>query len=197
MFRLLLRAGHSIDRLNAAVGQGVRWLILVAVIICSGNASVRYILSTSSNAWLEAQWYLFAAVFLLGSGYTLLRNEHVRIDVFSARVSHRAQAWIDIFGTLVFLLPMALLVIWLSWPVFMNSFALDEGSSDAGGLLRWPVKLLIPVGFTLLALQAIAELIKRIAFLKGLSPDPFTHPAEHAADLMILDELKRKEDAAK
>jgi TRAP-type mannitol/chloroaromatic compound transport system permease small subunit len=192
---LLLRAVHPIDRLNAAVGQGVRWLILIAVLICSGNASVRYILSTSSNAWLEAQWYLFAAVFLLGSGYTLLRNEHVRIDVFSARASHRTQAWIDVFGTLVFLLPMALLVIWLSWPVFMNSFALDEGSADAGGLLRWPVKLLIPVGFTLLALQGIAELVKRIAFLKGLSPDPFTHPAEQAADALILGALKRKEDA--
>lgn len=195
MFRLVLRAVHPIDRLNAAIGQGVRWLILIAVLICSGNASVRYILSTSSNAWLEAQWYLFAAVFLLGSGYTLLRNEHVRIDVFSARVSHRTQAWIDVFGTCVFLLPMALLVTWLSWPVFMNSFALDEGSADAGGLLRWPVKLLIPVGFTLLALQGIAELVKRIAFLKGLSADPFTHPAEHAADALILDELKRKEDA--
>lgn len=197
MFRILLRAVQPIDRLNAAVGQAVRWLILVAVLICSGNASVRYLLSTSSNAWLEAQWYLFSAVFLLGSGYTLLRNEHVRIDVFSAKASHRTQAWIDVFGTLFFLLPMALLVIWLSWPVFVNSFELGEGSTDAGGLLRWPVKLLIPIGFTLLTLQGISELVKRIAYLKGLSPDPFTHPSEHAGDLLILDELKKDGDIGK
>jgi len=161
-----------IDRLNEAIGKGVYWLILLSVLVSSVNATIRYTLSTSSNAWLELQWYLFAAVFMLAAGYTLLRNEHIRIDIVAARFSRRTQTWIDIIGGLFFLLPMALMIMWLSWPVFMDSFMRMEMSTDAGGLIRWPAKLLIPVGFFLLALQGVSELIKRIAFLTGDGPDP-------------------------
>jgi TRAP-type mannitol/chloroaromatic compound transport system permease small subunit len=169
---LLLAVSRGIDRLNLAIGRLVSWLVLAAVLISAGNALVRYGFSTSSNAWLEIQWYLFSAVFLLCAGYTLLRNEHVRIDVLAGRLSPRAQAWIDLVGSLLFLLPMALIIFWLSWPAVIDSYERHEMSGDAGGLLRWPVKLLIPVGFALLALQGFSELIKRIAFLAGRIPDP-------------------------
>lgn len=189
MIALLLKAVQAIDKLSQLVGESVRWLILVAVLICAGNATVRYLFSTSSNAWLEAQWYLFAVVFLFCAGYTLMRNEHVRIDVFSAKLSHRTQAWIDIIGTLLFLMPMALLIIYSSWHMWVDSYALGEVSTSAGGLIRWPVKILIPIGFALLALQAIAEMIKRIAFLAGQYPDLYAHQMPHGADLELLDEL--------
>ena len=168
----LLAISRLIDAINERIGKAVYWLVLVAVIVSSGNASVRYIFSNSSNAWLEVQWYLFSAVFLLCSGYTLLRNEHIRIDIVSSRFSRRTQTWIDIIGTVFFLLPMSLIIMRLSWPMFMDSFLRSEMSSDAGGLLRWPVKLLVPIGFLLLSLQAFSELIKRIGFLQGLIPDP-------------------------
>jgi TRAP-type mannitol/chloroaromatic compound transport system permease small subunit len=168
----LLRLSRLIDRLNSAVGQLMYWLILASVLVSSGNAMIRYTFNRSSNAWLEIQWYLFAAVFLLCSGYTLLRNEHIRIDVATAHLSARAHAWIDVFGTVVFLLPMAIIIMWLSIPVFLDSWVRNEMSGDAGGLIRWPVKLLIPIGFLLLALQGASELIKRIAFLNGLIGDP-------------------------
>lgn len=170
--RLLLGLSHAIDWINERVGWLARWGVLLSVLISAGNALVRYSLDTSSNAWLEVQWYLFSAVFLLCASYTLLRNEHVRIDVVSGRFSRRAQAWIDIVGTLLFLLPMAAIIVWLSWPFFVDSYSRGEISSDAGGLLRWPVKLLMPVGFALLVLQGLSELIKRIAFLLGRIPDP-------------------------
>lgn len=186
----LLRLSAAIDRLNERVGSAVRWLILLAVVISAGNALVRYLFSTSSNAWLELQWYLFAAVFLLCAGYTLLRNEHVRIDVIFDRLSHRTRAWIDIVGTLLFLFPYALLIIWFAWPVFVESFARGELSADAGGLIRWPVKLLIPTGFLLLLLQGISELIKRIAFLQGRLEDPYAHPGEHGGKNLVLDPLR-------
>lgn len=180
----LLSLSALIDRFNERVGGTVRWLILLMVIISSGNASVRYIFSTSSNAWLEVQWYLFAAVFLLCSGYTLLRNEHIRIDVVIGRLSRPTQIWIDILGTILFLFPMALTIMILSWPMFMKSFLNAEMSGDAGGLLRWPVKLLIPVGFMLLLLQGLSELIKKVAILTGHIPDPGEHGHHHhtAAD---------------
>lgn len=168
----LLAVSRVVDRINAQIGRAVSWLILAAVLVSSINATVRYIFDTSSNAWLELQWYLFAAVFLLGSGYTLLRNEHVRIDILNSRLSPRGRAWIDIAGGLLFLMPMALLIMYLSWSGFIESYRLHETSSDAGGLLRWPARLLIPVGFFLLSAQGISEIIKRIAFLAGVAPDP-------------------------
>lgn len=193
MLRVLLRACRPIDIINEKVGEGVRWLVLVAVLIAAGNAIVRYTFDTSSNAWLEAQWYLFAAVFLLCSGYTLLRDEHVRIDVIAGQLSHRTQAWIDILGGLFFLLPMALMIMVLAWPLFMNSYEIGEISTDAGGLIRWPVKLLIPVGFLLLSLQGVSQIIKRIAFLAGVAPDPFAEKGHHEVDLALLEELKGQE----
>lgn len=193
MFGLLLRAVRPIDRLNEFVGQTVRWAILVAVLICTINAVIRYTFNMSSNAWLEAQWYLFSAVFLLCSAYTLLRNEHIRIDIFTAKTSHRTQAWIDILGIIFFLMPMALLIVYLSWPMFMKSFTIGEISTDAGGLIRWPAKLLIPVGFFLLTLQGISELVKRIGFLKGLAPDPFAHASAHGGELELIEVLKKGE----
>jgi TRAP-type mannitol/chloroaromatic compound transport system permease small subunit len=170
--KFLLQLSRMIDAVNERVGQTVYWLILASALVSSGNAVVRYTFDVSSNGWLEIQWYLFSAVFLLGAAYTLLRNEHVRIDLVVGRLSDRGQAWVDILGGLFFLLPMAIIIGWLAWPVFIESWVRNEQSSDAGGLIRWPVKLLIPVGFMLLALQGVSEIIKRIAFLKGLIPNP-------------------------
>lgn len=163
----LLRVSSLIDRLNRAVGRSVLWLVLVMVLISAGNAIVRYSLNTSSNAWLEVQWYLFSAVFLLTAGYTLLRDEHVRIDVLTGRFPPRVRAWIDVVGGVLFLLPMAATILVLSWPMVVDSFVRGEMSSDAGGLLRWPVKALIPLGFLLLALQGVSQIIKKLAFLLG------------------------------
>jgi TRAP-type mannitol/chloroaromatic compound transport system permease small subunit len=173
-----------IDTINEKIGLSIRWLILIMVVVSSGNATVRYIFNYSSNAWLEVQWYLFAAVFLLCAGYTLLRNEHIRIDVVCGKLSRPTQIWIDILGTIFFLFPMVILIMILSWPMFMKSFLQVEMSGDAGGLLRWPVKLLIPVGFFLLLLQGVSELIKKIAILTGDIPDPGEHGHHHhtAAD---------------
>ena len=168
----LLRLSRLIDSLTERVGHLVYWLVLVAVLVSAGNAAVRYTLNTSSNAWLEIQWYLFSAIFLLCSGYALLHHSHVRIDVMSSRLPKRAQMWIDVFGTIFFLMQMALLIMYLSWPVFVDQFVHGDRSQNAGGLLLWPARLLVPVGFFLLVLQGISELIKRIAFLRGLIPDP-------------------------
>jgi TRAP-type mannitol/chloroaromatic compound transport system permease small subunit len=183
----LLRLSALIDRLNTGIGQLVSWLILVAVVVSAGNATIRYALNTSSNAWLELQWYLFSAVFLLCAGYTLRRNQHVRIDVIAGRMSRRTQAWIDILGTVFFLLPMAIIIMALSWPMVVESFTRHEISGDAGGLVRWPAKALIPAGFFLLVLQAISELIKRIAFLRGAIGDP----AENRASIHDAPETNR------
>ena len=188
---LLLRISALIDGINERIGKAVYWLVLVAVLISAGNAIVRKVFNMSSNAFLEAQWYLFAAIFLLCSGYTLLRNEHVRIDIITGRLSPRAQAWIDVLGTLFFLLPMALLFIWLSWPVFVRTFTHNEISTNAGGLWIWPARLLVPVGFTLLSLQGISEIIKRVAFLAGKGPDPITRHDAHAAEKELAEEIRR------
>jgi TRAP-type mannitol/chloroaromatic compound transport system permease small subunit len=179
--QFLLRVSGLIDSLNERVGKLVYWAVLASVVVSTANASFRYTLNMASNAWLELQWYLFAAVFLLCSGYTLLRNEHIRIDIVVGHLSRKTQTWIDIFGTVFFLLPMALLIMWLSWPVFTDSFIGQESSSNAGGLIRWPVKLLIPIGFFLLSLQGFSELIKRIAYLMGLIPDPADKQHHHGA----------------
>jgi TRAP-type mannitol/chloroaromatic compound transport system permease small subunit len=169
---LLLKLSQLIDWLTERVGKGAFWLILLMTIISSGNAVVRFIFNYSSNGLLEIQWYLFAAVFLLCAPYTLQKNEHVRIDVLSGKLSPRGLAVIDIIGTLFFLLPMVVLVLWLSMPLIAESYKINEMSANAGGLIRWPVKILLPIGFTLLALQGVSELIKRIAFLAGMISDP-------------------------
>ena len=177
--QILLRISRAIDALNARIGQALIWLVLVMALVSAGNAAFRYLFNLSSNAWLELQWYLFSAVFLLCAGYTLLNDEHIRIDVVSSHLSRRAQIWIDIFGTLFFLLPVSIFIMWLSWPVFMNAWTSQEISGNAGGLIRWPVRLLVPLGFFLLSLQGISEFIKRVAYLRGLIPDPGdkqTHP---------------------
>jgi TRAP-type mannitol/chloroaromatic compound transport system permease small subunit len=186
--KLLLALSRAIDALNERVGRVVLWLVLVMALVSAANAVSRYLLSASSNAWLELQWYLFAAVFLLCAGYTLLHNEHIRIDVVSSRLSRRTQVWIDIFGTVFFLLPMSAFILWLSWPVFVNAWVSLEMSSNAGGLIRWPARLLVPAGFCLLTLQGVSELIKRVAFLRGLIPDPVEKHASPALEPLRVDE---------
>jgi TRAP-type mannitol/chloroaromatic compound transport system permease small subunit len=190
--KILLALSRAIDALNERIGHIVYWLILAMVLISAGNAISRYALSIASNAWLELQWYLFAAVFLLCSGYTLLHNEHIRIDVVASLWSKRTQTWIDVFGTLFFLLPMSVYILWASWPIFMNAWNSGEVSGSAGGLIRWPARLLVPAGFFLLSLQGISELIKRIAYLQGLIPDPVEKHEDPALELM-----KAQEEAAK
>lgn len=185
----LLFLSRGIDWINEKIGQFVYWLILIAVLISAGNAIARKLLNLSSNAFLEVQWYLFSAVFLLGAGYTLLRNEHVRIDVLSQRWSPRARAWIDIVGSVFFLLPIGAMILWLSWPMFLESLLRQEISVNAGGLLRWPVKLLIPIGFSLLCLQGLSELINRIAFLQGMAPDRGAKAKPQNAGSLALEHL--------
>jgi len=163
----LLALARGIDALNERVGRAVMWLVLAATLVSAGNALVRYGLNISSNAWLEIQWYLFGLIFLLGAGYTLKHNGHVRIDVVYGRIGPRAQAWIDLLGGLLFLLPLCALIVWMGWDFFHTSFLIREGSPDAGGLPRWPIKLAVPAGFALLFLQGVAEVIKRAAFLHG------------------------------
>ena len=191
----LLRLSNLIDALTERVGRAARWLILLTVLISAGNALARYAFNLSSNAWLEIQWYLFAAVFLLCAGYALKHNQHVRVDVIASRLSRRAQAWIDVFGTVFFLLPMAVLILGLSWPVFVDSWRSGEVSANANGLVLWPARLLVPAGFALLVLQGVSELIKRLAFLRGLIPDP-VEKAESGAGHELVDAIlkSRRED---
>ena len=180
---VLLAISRAIDALNERVGRTVLWLILVMALVSSANAVYRYVFNNSSNAWLELQWYMFATVFLLCSGYTLRHDEHIRIDVINSHLSRRTQIWIDIFGTICFLLPMTIFITWLSWPILVNAWVSGETSSNAGGLIRWPARLLIPVGFSLLSLQGISELIKRIAYLRGLIPDPVEKHSDPALEI--------------
>jgi len=169
----LLAISRAIDWINSTIGKTVFWLVLFAVLVSAVNAVVRYAFNMSSNAWLELQWYFFGAIFLLCSGYTLLRNEHIRIDVVSSRLSPKTRNWIEIVGGVFFLLPMSIGIMWLSWPIFMNAIVSGEQSSNAGGLIRWPARLMIPIGFFLLSLQGVSELIKRVAVMRGLIPDPY------------------------
>ena len=187
----LLALSRLIDRLNERVGRSLYWLVLAAVIISAANAIVRKTFNVSSNSFLEIQWYLFSAIFLGCAGYTLLRNEHVRIDVIAGKLSKRAQTWIDIFGTIFFLLPMAVLIMWLSWPVFIEAYARQEVSTNAGGLIVWPARLLVPIGFFLLALQGLSELVKRIAFLQGLIPDPSEKLVVKTAEEQLAEDILR------
>jgi TRAP-type mannitol/chloroaromatic compound transport system permease small subunit len=191
----LLRVSRVIDWLNERVGRTVLWLVLAAVLISTANALVRKLFDIGSNAYLEVQWYLFSAVFLLCSGYTLMRNEHVRIDIVVHQFSRRVQVMVDIFGLLVFLLPAALLMMWLAWPMFVNAYVSGEMSQNAGGLIRWPVYLLMPAGFLLLALQGVSELIKRIAFLQGRIPDPGARKSQKTAEEELAEAIKAETQA--
>ena len=167
----------------------IRWLVLAAVLISAGNAIVRKAFSIGSNAYLEVQWYLFAAVFMLGAGYAFLRNAHVRIDFISSKLSKRTNAIIDILGIVVFVIPLCLILIVLSWPFFVNAWNTGEMSSNAGGLIRWPVYLLVPVGFSILLLQSLSELIKRIAFLRGLIAEPISVEPTKSDEELLAEEL--------
>jgi TRAP-type mannitol/chloroaromatic compound transport system permease small subunit len=192
----LLAVSRAIDALNEQVGKATYWLILAAVLISTGNAIVRYSLNMSSNSWLEIQWYLFSFVFLFGAGYTLLHNQHVRIDIVSGMLSARGKAWIDILGTVFFLLPMAITIMWLSWPVFTDAYRSSEVSTNAGGLLIWPGRLMVPVAFFLLILQAFSELVKRIAFLLGMIPDPADKDEGPTPEELLAAELRRQRGEA-
>jgi TRAP-type mannitol/chloroaromatic compound transport system permease small subunit len=196
----LLALSKRIDKFSEWVGRWVAWLVLAAVLISAGNAVVRKAFNTSSNAFLEIQWYLFAAVFMLAAGYTLLRQEHVKIDVVSGRFSKRTQIWIDIVGITCFLLPFVFFIIKLAMPLVINAYVSNEMSSNAGGLIRWPVFALLPLGLLLLGIQAISELIKRVAFLKGMIPDPSKKqgaktPEEEFAEFLLQKEVAAREAA--
>jgi TRAP-type mannitol/chloroaromatic compound transport system permease small subunit len=194
--KALLSFSRGIDWINERVGKLIYWLVLIAVLVSAGNATIRYTLHTSSNAWLEIQWYLFSGIFLLGAGYTLLHNAHVRIDVVSSRFSKKTQTWIDILGAVFFLFPMAIAIMYLSWPVFVNALRSGEMSSNAGGLIVWPARLLVPVGFLLLILQGASETIKRIAFLQGLIPDPSEKDEGPSAEEQLAEEIRRQRGEA-
>lgn len=167
----LLAFSRVVDRVNWFFGRAADWMVLLACGISAGNAFVRYGVSYSSNAWLEVQWYLFAGIVMLGASYTLFRNEHVRVDLVYGNLPVRARLWIDVFGIIVFLLPATLLLTWMTFPFFLDSLVRNEGSPNAGGLLRWPIKVLLPLGFLLLTFQGLSELVKRVALLRGRTPD--------------------------
>lgn len=193
----LLKLSRAIDGLNTFIGRYVIWLILGSTVISAVNAVVRKVFSMSSNAYLEVQWYLFAASFLLAAGYTLLNGEHVKIDVVSSRFSKRTQIGIDIFGYIAFLIPLCIAILFFSIPFVTKGYASGEMSSNAGGLIRWPVYAMLPAGFTLLLLQGISELIKRIAFLQGLIDDPTQKKVEKTAEEELAEAiLKLAEDKA-
>ncbi|MBX9611409.1 MAG: TRAP transporter small permease subunit [Burkholderiales bacterium] len=195
--QFLLTLSRWIDRFSEFVGRWVAWLVLVAVLISAANAVTRKVFDWSSNALLEIQWYLFAAVFMLAAGYTLLRQEHVKIDVVSGRFTKRTQIWIDIVGICVFLFPFIFFIVKLSMPLVIGAFVSKEMSSNAGGLIRWPVFALLPAGLLLLGLQGVSELIKRIAFLQGLVPDPSKKPGAKSAEEELAEFLQQKEVAAR
>ena len=193
--RALLKFSNAVDWLNAQVGKWVIWLILGSTIISAINALVRKIFNVSSNAYLEVQWYLFAGAFLLAAGYTLLHGEHVKIDVVSSHLSKRKQIWIDIIGFTFFLMPMCMIILWFGTPFFLQGYRSGEMSSNAGGLIRWPVYALMPIGFALLMLQGLSELVKRIAFLRGLIPDPTIKKVAKTPEEELAEELRRQAEA--
>ena len=188
----LLALSRAIDAVTERVGRIVYWLVLVVVLISAANASVRKLFNYSSNAYLEIQWYLFSIIFLFGAGYTLLRNEHVRIDIIQGRLSPRAQNWIDVIGIVLFLWPMSIIIMYLSWPLFIDSWTRNEVSTNAGGLTIWPARLMVPVGFALLLIQSLSELIKRIAFLRGMIPDPLQKHGSKSAEEELAEEIARQ-----
>lgn len=186
-----LSLSRLIDQLSTWVGKLTMWLILAVTLISSGNAIVRKAFDVSSNGLLEIQWYLFAAVFMMGAGYGFLKNSHVRIDFISSLLSDRTRNWVDVFGILFVLFPFCILLITLSWPSFMGAYQNGEMSQNAGGLIRWPVYMLVPLGFSLLMLQGVSELIKRVAYLRGLIPDPIGGEAAKSDDQKHIEELER------
>lgn len=187
----LLSFSRGIDALTERIGKAVYWLLLAAVLISTTNAIVRKAFNISSNAYLEAQWYLFAAVFMLGAGYVFLHDQHVRIDVVASRLSRRMQVWVDVVGIVFFLLPLCVFLIWTALPSLRSAFASGEVSASPGGLIRWPLYALVPIGFALLALQSLSELFKRLAFLTGHGPDPKGAPEKSAEDV-LREELERE-----
>ena len=191
----LLKFSNAIDRMSGWIGKYVIWLILASTVISAINAVVRKVFNTSSNAFLEIQWYLFAASFLIAAGYTLLNNEHVKIDVVSSKFSKRTQIKIDVFGYVAFLIPVCLAVLWYGTPFFYKGLISGEVSSNAGGLIRWPVYAMIPLGFGLLLLQGVSELIKRLAFLQGLIEDPTLKKVEKTAEEDLAESIRRLAEA--
>jgi TRAP-type mannitol/chloroaromatic compound transport system permease small subunit len=165
--RPLLAISTAIDLINEKIGYVCNLLVLGACLVSAGNAMIRYAFDYSSNGWLELQWYMFAILVMFGAAYTFKRNEHVRVEIFYLYLSERGQLWLDLIGTLFFLIPSCLLLAYLSWPFFMQSYSIGEVSGNAGGLVRWPIKFVIPSGFVMLALQGVSEVIKRIAALRG------------------------------
>ncbi|MDD2918375.1 TRAP transporter small permease subunit [Rhodoferax sp.] len=186
----LLSLSRLIDKITTGIGKLTMWLILATTLISAGNAIVRKIFNVSSNGLLEIQWYLFAAVFLMGAGYGFLKNSHVRIDFISSRLSARTRNWIDVIGIVGVLFPFCILSIVLSWPLFTNALATGEMSQNAGGLIRWPAYSLIPLGFSLLAMQGVSELIKRLAFLFGGGVDVLSHEESESDEAKHLKELE-------
>jgi len=191
----LLKFSRAVDWLNTQVGKYVMWLILASTVISGVNAVVRKVFNIGSNAYLEVQWYLFASAFLLAAGYTLLNGEHVKIDVISSRFSKRTQIWIDVFGFVFFFVPVCVAILYYGIPFFLQGFRSGEMSSNAGGLIRWPVYLMIPIGFSLLLAQGLSELIKRLAFLKGLIEDPTAKKMEKTAEEELAEELRKQAEA--
>ncbi len=190
----LIGLSRIIDRINEIVGRSVIWLVLLAVLISAANATIRKTFDISSNAWLELQWYLYGTVFMLAAAYTLLRNEHIRIDIVSGRLSKRTRDWIDLICHLLFLMPFCGAMVWLSWPWFMRSFNSGEVSTNAGGLIIWPAKFMVLAGFVLLTAQGISEIIKRIAVIRGLIDDPLPqHDLPPAAEAMLEMEADRRD----
>jgi len=191
----LLKLSGLIDRINLFFGKIIMWLVLAAVVISAGNAIVRKAFNIGSNAWLEIQWYLFAAVFMLGVGYVMLKNAHVRIDFISSKLSTRTNAIIDALGIVVFTIPLSIIMVWLGWPLFERAWTTGEMSENAGGLVRWPVLALLPAGFVILLAQAVSELIKRLAYLGGHLAEPFTPFEDKLEEVKFAEALA--EEAAK
>jgi TRAP-type mannitol/chloroaromatic compound transport system permease small subunit len=185
----LLKLSAGVDALNHQIGRLIRWLVLGSVLISAGNAIIRKAFNISSNGFLEIQWYLFAAVFLLGAGFAFMRNVHVRIDFISSKLSKRTNTVIDIAGIVVFLIPLCLIMVWLSWPLFSSALQTGEMSQNAGGLIRWPAYLLMPLGFGLLLIQALSELVKRVAFLRGLRDEPMSIEGGKSDEELLAEEL--------
>ncbi len=189
----LLTLSRVIDAVNTRIGKWVAWLVVVAVAISATNATVRKVFDTSSNAWLELQWVLFAAVFLLCASWTLIQNEHIRIDIVNSFFSNRAKSWIELVGHLFFLIPFTIVMIVTGWPFFIASWSINEQSVNAGGLPQWPAKFLVPLGFALLFLQGVSELVKRIAVMRGRIPDPLAGgPSSAEAEAEELIRLMEK-----